>query len=98
MKQNLHVSMPDGSRWSVPVEIIARDRAAYYAPREFDGDIERSLTEDTIPLFESDDYEIKDWAANNMNWKDVKAHAVCVKAPSPPDFQEGWINGDKEVV
>lgn len=97
MKRYLHVSMPDGSTWSVPVEIIARDRAKHYA-KEFGGDVERSLTEDTIPLFDGDDYEVKDWAANNMNWKDVKSHAVCVKGPFIPDYQEGWINGDKEVV
>jgi hypothetical protein len=27
---------------------------------EYDGDVEKSLADDTLPLFESDDYEIKD--------------------------------------
>jgi len=48
-------------------------------------------------LFESDDYEIKDWAANHMNWRDVEAYAKKLKKPKP-DFQEGWTNGHKEVV
>lgn len=98
MKKRLIVTMPDGSRWGVPVDIIARDRAKHYA-KEFDGDVERSLAEDTVPLFESDDFEIIDWAANNMNWSDVKDHAGRMAHSTPePDYQEGWVNGDKEVV
>lgn len=52
MHKLMTVEMPDGSKWGVPVEMIARSRAAYYA-NEFDGDVERSLAEDTLPLFES---------------------------------------------
>ncbi len=80
--------------------LIARNRATHYA-KEFDGDVERSLAEDTIPLFESDDYEIKDWAANNMNWSDVKREAKKLKDAMPllpSDFHEAWVNGEKEVV
>ena len=98
MKQRLIVEMPDGSRWGVPVILIARNRAAAYA-KEFDGDVELSLDEDTIPLFEGDEFEIIDWAQNNMNWEDVEAHA-CRMAQSEPDhdFQDGWVNGNKELV
>ena len=97
MKQRLIVTMPDGSRWGVPVMVIARDRAKNYAD-EFGGDIEKSLAEDTLPLFE-DDFEITDWAANNMNWSDVKDQAVRMAESEPdPDYQEGWVNGDKELV
>lgn len=78
--------MPDGSKWGVPVEVIARNRAAYYA-HEFDGDVERSLKEDTLPLFESDDYDVEDWASNNMNWSDVAQHAKKIQEAPAPDFQ-----------
>lgn len=92
----LVITMPDTSKWSVPVEVIARHRAAEYAS-EFGGDIERSLAEDTIPYFEDDDYNVEDWAANNMNWSEVAAHAKLVEQ-GECDFQEGWINGEKEVI
>lgn len=93
----LRITMPDGSKWDVPVEVIARNRAAYYADREFAGDVERSLREDTLPLFEDDPFEVEDWAANNMDWADVKDKATRF-SPAVCDFQEGWITGDKEVV
>jgi hypothetical protein len=93
----LRVDMPDGSKWDVPVDVIARHRAEYYKD-EFDNDIEKSLKEDTLPLFESDEYEIEDWAANNMNWDEVATHAVRINKPDEPDYQEGWVNGEKEVV
>ncbi|MET3929519.1 hypothetical protein ABIE51_001406 [Lysobacter sp. OAE881] len=86
----------NGTTWAVPVEIIARSRATHYA-HEFDGDVERSMAEDTMPLFDSDDYEVEDWAANNMNWSDVAEHAFRLSGPGQPDMQEAWINGPKEV-
>ena len=92
------VEMPDGTWWGVSVEIIARDRAAHYA-HEYGGDVERALQEDTWPLFLSDHYEIHDWAANNMNWQDVKDHAILVVNHIPPetDYQDGWCNGEYRV-
>ncbi len=40
----LRVNMPDGSKWDVPVSVIAQNRAAEYA-HEFDGDVQKSLDE-----------------------------------------------------
>jgi hypothetical protein len=89
-------TMPDGSKWAVPVREIAADRAAHYA-KEYGGSYSRSLMDDTIPLFNGDSFEIQDWAQINMNWDDVKDCAVMVSAPTA-DFQEGWMNGDHELV
>lgn len=98
MKRNLIVEMPDRSLWAVPVMVIANDRAENYKS-EFGNHLERSLAEDTIPLFTDDEYAITDWAANNMNWSDVKEHAT--RMPSPPveiDWEEGWMNGPKRLA
>lgn len=98
IEKYLQVTMPDGSKWRVPVKIIAEDAAEYYAETdEYNGDLKaaRKMVQE---LFDSDDYEIEDWAANNMNWKDVKSYAACVVTPPEVDFQEGWVNGDKEII
>lgn len=97
MNARYEVTMPDGSVWSVPVEVIAWDRAKHYA-HEFGGDVNRSQDEDTWPLFESDHYEIHDWAANNMNWEDVQGAAIRIADPPGIDYQEGWINGKYRVI
>lgn len=76
MHDLMTVELPDGSVWGVPVEIIAKHRAEHYAS-EFGGGVERSLAEDTIPLFESDEYEIHDWVAQ-MIWSDFDGHQVKV--------------------
>lgn len=95
---SLRVEMEDGSLWDVPVSVIANNRASNYAG-EFGGDVVQSLVEDTLPLFADDEYEIKEWAANNMNWDDVKHAAVCVDTIHvEPDYQDGWINGPKKVI
>ena len=97
MHKLMTILMPDGSKWGVPVEMIARHRAKHYA-HEFDGDIERSLAEDTIPLFESEDYEIEDWAKNQMNWRDFEFRQVKVSEAPPPDFEEAWMKGEAGYV
>lgn len=93
----LTVTMPDGSVWAVPVLMVATNRAIHYA-NEFDGDIERSLAEDTLPLFESDQYEVTDWAVNNMNWCDFDGHQIKIKDAPKPDFQDAWMCGEKSVI
>jgi len=99
LKKNYVVTMPDGSRWAVPVKLIAQSRAEYYADMNFDGDMEKSMKEDTLPLFESDPHAIENWARNNMDWADVRAQAVQVLPPSNEvDWDEGWANGKVEIV
>lgn len=96
MTKELRVTMPDASVWAVPVLFIATHRADYYK-EEFGNDLQRSLQEDTLPLFEASPYEVEDWAANNMNWSDVVGAARLV-TPGEVDYDEGWANGEKEVT
>lgn len=91
------VEQEDGSKWAVPVDMIARNRAKHYA-HEFGGDVEASLAEDTLPLFESDEYEIQDWAVNNMNWSDFDGHQFKVEGAAPQNFERAWMDGAKDFV
>ena len=93
MKKYLTITTPDGSVWGVPTEMIALNRATTYA-HEFDDNIATSLAEDTIPLFEEDEYNIQDWAINNMNWSDFDGHQVKLKDAPAPCFKEAWLCGE----
>lgn len=97
MKTFIRVTMPDGSVWEIPVATIAKHRARNYA-HEYGGSVERSLAEDTLPLFRADSASIRIWARNNMNWSDVSGVAVCVENAPAPDLQEGWVNGPMVLV
>lgn len=93
--RQLHVTMPDGSVWAVPVQAVIDNRLAYY--RQIDRQIDRADADDEAP----DDHEIRDWAPNNMNRDDVAAVAVKVKDRpdlTPDDMQEGWVNGKHSIV
>lgn len=95
----LRITMPDNSKWDVPVSVIASNRAFYYGEKhkdEFPTIVD--ARKDTEELFNSDPFEIEDWAQNNMNWSYVSAHAVKVSDPDKVDYQEGWVNGEKEVL
>lgn len=110
MKKYLRVTMPDGSKWDVPAQIIADQRARYYAKHDTVSDIDPGGQKpgdepyDSIYAVELDyamksDYELKDWAANNMNWSDVEESAILVKhAGNEVEYQEGWVNGEKEII
>lgn len=101
----LRVTMPDGSQYDVPCHLIAMDRAKYYAEKEAEKEGEKTdketynekLIEEYNFAIKNKD-EIQDWASNNMDWDDVKAHAKKVTDNKDVDFQEGWVNGEKEVV
>lgn len=98
------ITMPDGSKWNIPVTAIARSHAQYYAriPAEVDyaGDVEKCYAELSLPLLTRDASEVRDWASGNMNWADV----ARVARPANPsgkvavDYQDGWVNGDYRIL
>lgn len=91
MKQ-IQITMPDGSVWAVPAELVARDRADHYGGQAGE---ESWKAEHAATL--ADHAALLDWAENNLNWADV-AHAAILIRPGSVDFQEGWVNGPKRVV
>lgn len=100
VEKYLRVTMPDGSKYDVPAKLIAEDRAKYYAKLDSergDADYDEAYRNEFDFTMEND-FELKDWAANNMNWDDVKDHAVKVEEVVEVDFQEGWVNGPKDIV
>ncbi|WP_186083605.1 hypothetical protein [Burkholderia gladioli] len=85
----------DGSKWQIPADVIVADRATSYLA-EFKGD-EAAARADSVEYFE-DDYALTDWAQNNMNWSDVRAHAEQVSGPEKLDMQDSWVEGDLTVI
>jgi hypothetical protein len=87
----LRVEMPDGSLWEVPVQVIVDSRDEYYRGDEED-------TTGFIRKGSLGEYEVYDWAGNNMNWSDVQEYAVQVPLPvRKVDFEDGWANGEKSI-
>lgn len=88
MTKHLRVTMPDGSKWDVPIGIIARSYVGHY------GEADATLDE----MIDRYNEELVDWAENNMGWSDVAGEARQVGAAETVDYQDGWMNGDKEIV
>lgn len=100
MTKYLRVTMPDGSKWDVPAQIIAENRARYYAKNdsgeESGVEYDKAYAEELAYTLKS--YELQDWAANNMRWSDVEGSAVRIDPNYAPDYEKGWVNGDKQIV
>ena len=96
----LVVEMSDGTQWAIPAMVIVKDRAEYYAKEDVKwgcGEYDEIYKEEIIEAM-SDEYEITDWAANNMDWEDVWRHAIRLKT-SPPEvnYHKEWTNAPKSV-
>lgn len=89
--KTLRVSFSDGSQYDIPVRVILINASEYYHRKDPD------YPQDQFG-HDWSDFEIGDWATNNMNWCEVAPHAVQVKPPDKRDMDELWSNADTEVV
>jgi len=91
----------DKSIWALPVMAVASNRADYYRD-EFDGDLARSLNEDTLPLFVEAPSEILDWAYNNMDLEDVICYVFPYREAPTLNLQEellsSWYEADTTTI
>lgn len=109
----IRVIMPDLSKWDIPAKVIAENRAKYYADREVEDCVKSLGTGQIVPpllwnktfqeeykITMEDEYELKDWLSNNMNWNDVKdeAEKISEMELANEDLQEGIVNGEKEII
>lgn len=105
MTKYILVTMPDNSVWKVPADLVAENRAMYYADQESADIVEEvaknqqwsEVYTDELESGLEDDRELLDWAAGNMDWIDVEFAATRI-SDGDVDYQEGWVNGEKEVV
>ena len=90
----IKVKMPDGF-WVVPIDVIANNRAKYFAERDSD-----TTYDEEFNYTMSSQYEISDWAKNNMRWSDVQMYACKLndKLLTKDQFEDAWMNNDFEFV
>ena len=96
----LVVEMSDKTQWAIPAKLIAINRAQYYAQLDAErGDGEYvAIFEKEVEYAMSINYEITDWAANNMNWEDVCSHAIQLKVSLPEiNYHRDWTNAPKSI-
>lgn len=89
----LTIKFHRGVVYTVPTQIIAEDRAKYYAGIDgYELDSQEYLDEVNHAL--EDEFEIFDWVQNNMNWTDdLQPYAEQVEMSSI-DLEDEWIEGN----
>jgi len=99
MERYILVTFSNGDKYRIPGSVIAESRATHYADRDSEegkskwGEIYKEEYDYTL----GDDYELVDWAENNMDWSDVESVAELVMS-GDVDFEDEWCNADKEIV
>ena len=100
MKKFLRVTFSDGMVYDIPAELIAKARAEYYAKLDADrGEDYTKVYNEELKNALKDDYELSDWAFNNMDWVDVSAYAVMVAQENKfVDYKKEWVNVKNEII
>lgn len=102
MKKVIRVTMPDGSEWDVPVELIAQNRAVYVAHpciENGEGSSYDEIYDKEFQRIINNNSELIDWGVNNMEWdEDIKDYATPHTSPTNTDYQVGWVNGNKQII
>ena len=83
-KAVLIVQFQNGEKWSVPAQIVADSRDENYKDEK----------EDTIGFIKAgtlEEFDLEDWAANNMNWEDVSPYAMKIEEASEPFDYRGRL-------
>lgn len=83
----LEIKHEDGTVWHVDAAVVARDRAEYYAEHdtgETSGDEYEDVLGTELKFALNHERELRDWAANQMLWPELKEHAVKVDEELPP--------------
>lgn len=89
----IKITFPNGDMFELAAEIIATARTEYYAKvdgfeknsQEWKDEFEHSMTP----------YELKDWLEGNMDWVDIKDHAVKIETTEAPNYDKLWFEGIK---
>lgn len=83
MAKFLRVRFSNGDVYDIPAEILAQQRAKYYAEQDEkeDGEDYQTVYDRELEYTLGDEFEIYDWANNNTNWSELEAHAVKIEQP-----------------
>lgn len=88
----LVITAKDGSKWAIAGEVIAHNRALFYAKDDPD-----TTYKDEFEFTMTARHEMTDWAGNNMNFEDVKEF-VRPYSPAPKvDLDAAWSDGFEEA-
>lgn len=94
------IEFSNGEVFKVPAEVIAENRAEYYASLDskryedvdyedvFEGEKEHTL---------SDELELLDWLKNRMNWEDIEEEAEKVDIDQNISYNDEFTNAEFSV-
>ena len=94
MTKYVKVTFSNGDKFKIPATTIAHERAKHFAS----SDVEDEKSAEWIKVYEEerkitlDDYELKDWLFNNMDWKDVAEDVLKVDDKETKyDYSKHWL-------
>ena len=96
----VYVTFSNGETYRIPATEIAESRANYYADIDSEGDesVYDVIFKQEYNYTMNDNFELIDWAENNMNWQDLQGVAEYVGQDDHIDYENEWCNADKEIL
>jgi hypothetical protein len=95
----IYITFSNGDRFRLPKRAVAEPRAEYYASVDHDdpnsNEWQQTFNRE-VKFALKEDYELKDWLKNNMNWSDIEDEAEKVDSKDV-DYADEFLDAEVEV-
>ena len=98
MQKYIQIKFGNGERYIVPASVIAKSRADYYAINVDGYEENSSEWKSEYDYSLGDDGELMDWIQNNMDWVDLKEHAIKQDAKSDYDYDKEFFGAEIQII
>lgn len=90
---HLIISMPDGSKWKVAYALLLVKYITMKNIKDY-RDLEAAARLAGLPPSIEERIEI---FRKEIEWREIKTYAACVKYPRHADYQSGWESGELKM-
>jgi hypothetical protein len=98
-KKFLAVEFSDGTTCVISARFIAEHRAQYYATLDANhGEDFQSVYDTEVNFALKCTDEILDWAANNMDWLDVRNASILWRPSTAIDYEAEWCSANMGIM
>ncbi len=95
--KHFFITFSNNETWKVPIDVIAENRADYYACKVDGYEQGSDGWDEEVQAGLNDCKELEDWMSNNMDWENIKAHAILEISEEEYNYDSGFFNADIDI-
>lgn len=96
----LLITLPNKEKFILPMIVVALNHANHFK-NKFGMNLDRSLNDNSLPMFANEPHKAKRWLQDNMIWEDIELHVRKINNVIPYhgyDYSYGFLACDINIV